>query len=748
MDVFIQLKTSLAETLDQSFNRAYRDLSAELAARDARIEEAEQKAKLANQTQETALSRIEGLECQSSLLRNELSRQKIEFDDDDAYLTKFCELQEAYDPERAFHAVNHVGLDAPQNILLQAHKDLEGKYRSLYEEFQTLVKNFGTLRTQVKKAKGKVTLWQEYFTRDQFTVPVNGGATVTFKRVKGFAEQEQRNQKSSRSLEPAASHFTTSISGISESDSDSSVQKPGSPPQNMLRSSPQPKPEANDDADRVDTSAIPPADPASTQSEDSDETSHALSSHCESFHHATIVAAKPSKRKRQPAQGCSLPTSSCHTLDNGSSPGPISIKSEHTSSSPLRNCDLNPPGTQDLDEVDSTVKTLRKQALRDVKLPVFKDSNLVSNFDDCHPQVQSEQDRSKHPTALRPVDSNRKANLHADGDSHTKRRKVSGRGEQAIPAVAEDGDESYSGSKNGKRSNKPGSACEAKRSPSNGTVLSTHRRLEDLLEAPLPSKSALSPQQTPKTPGVSLKKWLGSSASTRHISPSLKRNLESPNGIGTHVASTRRDQERRVPKHLDTLNEPQGDSFNDRCTEIRPQGEPYRAWPVHRLDLSCFKINPERNRGMDFAFDEVVRKRDERKCLSVCTRPDCCGDRFRAMVRAGGLASASSDSDGADLQILEDYLGDQKDMLNTMSDKERQDLLIDAKARLLANQYGKHRYTYERARSPPGFWRADMPDTQELEQDREAARKLEREKVMERYREAMRPGGLWKFADE
>ncbi|KAL2001594.1 hypothetical protein VTN02DRAFT_1549 [Thermoascus thermophilus] len=748
MDALRQLKTSLAETLDQSFNRAFRDLGAELAARDARIEEAEQKAKLANQSKEAALSRIEDLECQNLLLRGELNRQKPEFDDHEAYLTKFCELQEAYDPERVFYTVNHAGLDTPQNILFQARKDLEGKYRSLYEEFQTLVKNFGILKTQVKKAKGKVTLWQDYFTRDQFTVPVNGGATVTFRRVKGFAAQEERNQKSSRSLEPAASHFTTPFSSIPESHSGSHVQKPGSPPQNMPRLSPQPKPEANDDADRVHLSAISPADPASTQPEDSDGTSLALSSHCGSFHHGTIVAAKPSKRKRQPAQGCSLPTSSCPTPDNGSSPRPVSIKSEHTSSSPLRYRDPNLSGTQDLDEVGSTVKTPRKQALRDVKLPVFKDSNLVSNSDDCYPQVQSEQDRSKRPTALRPVDSNRKANSHADRDSNTKRRKVSGRGEQAIPAVAEDGDESYPGSQNGKLSNKPRSACEAERSPSNGIALSTHRRLEDLLEAPSPSKSSLSPQKTLKTPSVSLKKRLSSSASTRHVSPSLKRNPESPYGIGAHVASTRRDHERRAPKHLHTLNEPQGDSFDDRCTEIRPQGEPYRAWPIHRLDLNCFKINPERNQGMDFAFDEVVRKKDERKCLSVCTRPDCCGDRFRAMVRAGGHASASSNSDGADLQILEDYLGDQKDMLNTISDKERQDLLIDAKARLLANQYGKHRYTYERARSPPGFWRADMPDTQELEQDREAARKLEREKVMERYREAMRPGGLWKFADE
>jgi hypothetical protein len=125
------------------------------------------------------------------------------------------------------------------------------------------------------------------------------------------------------------------------------------------------------------------------------------------------------------------------------------------------------------------------------------------------------------------------------------------------------------------------------------------------------------------------------------------------------------------------------------------------------------------------------------------------------MARAGGLATVQrsavnqTDSEGdEDRQILEDYMGDQKHKLDTMSEEERNDLLIEAKARMLANQYGKHRHAHERPRLPPGFWRTDMTDTQELERDQEEARKLEREKVMERYREAMRPGGLWKFSDE
>jgi hypothetical protein len=41
-----------------------------------------------------------------------------------------------------------------------------------------------------------------------------------------------------------------------------------------------------------------------------------------------------------------------------------------------------------------------------------------------------------------------------------------------------------------------------------------------------------------------------------------------------------------------------------------------------------------------------------------------------------------------------------------------------------------------------------MPTTQEVEEDRKAARKMERHKVEEMYREAMRPGGRWTFRDE
>jgi len=72
----------------------------------------------------------------------------------------------------------------------------------------------------------------------------------------------------------------------------------------------------------------------------------------------------------------------------------------------------------------------------------------------------------------------------------------------------------------------------------------------------------------------------------------------------------------------------------------------------------------------------------------------------------------------------------------------------DARTRITADRRGKHRHQHERHTTPPGFWRTDMPTTQELEHDREEARRLERKKVEERWREAMREGGLWLFRDE
>ncbi|KAL9617384.1 MAG: hypothetical protein Q9160_007834 [Pyrenula sp. 1 TL-2023] len=188
--------------------------------------------------------------------------------------------------------------------------------------------------------------------------------------------------------------------------------------------------------------------------------------------------------------------------------------------------------------------------------------------------------------------------------------------------------------------------------------------------------------------------------------------------------------------------------------------EPLRDRPLEQLTLSDFKINAAKNEGLPFAFTDVVRRRDLRQCLPGCTRP-CCNDQFRALAanlpstcRNGIFDSdpASADDDTEDLRLLCDFLGEsdiQSPTIRALSRDDRQRLLVDARIKAAADKYGKmHRHRHARAKTPPGFWNADMPGTQEMEEERKAAKERMKEMVKERYQEAKRGNGLWMFADE
>lgn len=169
-----------------------------------------------------------------------------------------------------------------------------------------------------------------------------------------------------------------------------------------------------------------------------------------------------------------------------------------------------------------------------------------------------------------------------------------------------------------------------------------------------------------------------------------------------------------------------------------------RSRPLSSLRREDFKPNPLANSGHDFAFSEVVRNRADRSCLPGCTAPQCCGPYFRALARAQRHASTPEQ----DLKLMEDYLGDEAWTLRKMTDLDRESVWLEAKTRELANRYGRHRERFDRAQSPPGFWRTDFPSTQEIAQEKAEAAARERDTVEQRYREAMRPGGRWVFRDE
>ncbi|OQD80564.1 hypothetical protein PENANT_c034G09301 [Penicillium antarcticum] len=373
---------------------------------------------------------------------------------------------------------------------------------------------------------------------------------------------------------------------------------------------------------------------------------------------------------------------------------PVIVKKEIMSSSPIQpstyNHELPPAGTQDLDEIGDTIRTpMKRKAYRDANARNPGNSNSSISHAPHSKHVPEDQQTSQH-SVLQPIDGNTRTEVDTDERHYSKRGKDLER--RAIPSLAEDGED-------------VASHITPKPSKKNACDKPAQRRLENLLEQSAPTRPPLS----------ALKKAAGL--------------------ITTEDSAPQADLMPTYPSQT--------------TPDIDPDDEPYRARPLRCLGLEHFSINPARNQGLDFAYDAVVRKKDDRKCISGCTRPGCCGDRFRAMARLGGLSGRSgAKQEEEDQIILQEYLGEDSRLIQTLKGQDRENLLVEAQARALANQYGRHRHTHQRAQSPPGFWRTEMPDTQDEQSDREAAERLEREKVEERYREAMRPGGLWTWADE
>ena len=345
------------------------------------------------------------------------------------------------------------------------------------------------------------------------------------------------------------------------------------------------------------------------------------------------------------------------------------------------------------------------------------------------------------------------------------------RGAAHVPVVAEDGEglspngDALEAGKKAKDdpNNSHGPSDKEPRAPS------SHHRLEALLTKPSPAKSLLIPEEpvvavfpdqvwskTPIPRSIYHSRSKQGPATPRSL-PSkksgLKRSLENKGGPAdidtidgvmdkyskSAQAVTKRTKDAPTAHKASRLDYP----------ETRPEHEPLRARPVHRLGLQDFKLNPAYS---DYAYHESVRKHDEKKALSGCTDrhcPRCKGLRKHVIDSGYKTASKPGESeDEADRRLLRDYLGDNHRQLKTMSEEERSNLLVEAKVKEFANRFGCHRQAFARAREAPGLWAVDFPSTQEEAEMKVMADAMEREKVEERYWEATRSNGKWVFADE
>lgn len=251
--------------------------------------------------------------------------------------------------------------------------------------------------------------------------------------------------------------------------------------------------------------------------------------------------------------------------------------------------------------------------------------------------------------------------------------------------------------------------------------------------------------RSPTITEVKLEQSLGSPSSSRPTQIRLTRSrLRNPHFA---VDATPRDDSNTTDGRRQWTMKAQQPHQSARKSPISRQTYkgPLRQKDLTELTRQDFKPNPEYNHGYTHAFSETMRKRGDRMCLPGCTNPDCCGSAFRTFAAALVPLPLSQEE-----ALLEDYLGEAYDNMNLtqMSLEERQELVLQARTRKIAKDTGKHRETYERRRTPPGFWRVDFPTTQEQQEDREKAEDQEKQVVRERWLEAQRKGGRWIYQDE
>ena len=287
----------------------------------------------------------------------------------------------------------------------------------------------------------------------------------------------------------------------------------------------------------------------------------------------------------------------------------------------------------------------------------------------------------------------------------------SSRAVKAIPIVTEDG-EDHSRQEDGVAKQHKASTRRDEKAQG---------RLDTLLMTPAAGTSLLQKPAQRATKSAS-------PASKKSTLPSFRT---SSSDLVKQIASTEPPKNRFLPPRRRPSRGPEDE-------------EPLRSRPVNRLNLSHFRLNPNINNGYDFAYDKTLRSKKERRCASGCTRPECCGGQM------GTLA----DTLGPDANISEDdlllYLLGQgsEDKIRALTDVARENLLHEARAKRVADAFGRHKKVHHRAEDPTGFWNVEMPGSQEERSNREESKRRERDEVENRYREACKDGSRWVFADE
>lgn len=419
------------------------------------------------------------------------------------------------------------------------------------------------------------------------------------------------------------------------------------------------------------------------------------------------------------------------------------------------------PSGADYENLTGSVRTPGSPSLRGLPPPAT--TGRTKTFT---PQVCRNDDQSKAELAnpiLGPTDTNTHILPRTNDGLATYRQLCPpsrrNRGAAAVPALAEDGEDPGISSKRSRPTQ--GTKKQSKASDAHhrlGALLSEHSTAKAVTPLPLPKE-----RDTSRAAAFS--KTPRSRTEQQHRAPATPATLPSKNRIPLGTMTSTNPPMTEGSKSSSALNKmPSAKPMfrkppkSDNPPEVRPEQEPLRSRPLHRLRLEDFKLNPAHS---DFAYHDSIRKHDEKKALSGCTNPHCprCKD-LRKFIQSSGYATLSlqnnnnhnpnneNNNDNDDEKLILDSLGGDTQRAMNLSEMEREMILNEARVRLFADRFGKHRQLYGRGRSPVGFWDVGFPSTQEEERNREEARGRGREMVEERYWEAMRKEGMWVFADD
>lgn len=394
----------------------------------------------------------------------------------------------------------------------------------------------------------------------------------------------------------------------------------------------------------------------------------------------------------------------------------VRIKDESVSSSPTNTPIRPPPQSQeslDLDDVGQQTMTPRKRSDFDspttVALPYKGSANINTSLNQSDPRQTLPESLSarRMVSTMTPTSMNRRMVRPGADGPNTGPRPV--RYHPGVGELADDGEDTF-------------------HKQSTVTPVPNKTRLSALLNTPVqaePETVLRRPQQRQAL----------SNAAASDLNIPQRREL--PFDKQNRSAAT-------SPKKMSLRSPEKRTPVTKRNTVPSLRGR-----SISELKMDDFRINPAANDGYDFAYSEVIRDREERSCMAGCTDMHCCGKQFRALALSQRPNPPLTPAQQREEQkLLEDYLGDAAFRLGIMTPQERAETWVEAKTQELANKYGRHRHRYSRQQSPPGFWDADFPNTQELASDRVEASKRERKAIADRYREAMRPGGRWIFRDE